>query len=113
MKIALLNERITIQKVEVVKDKIGNHFNRWSDYFNLYATISSESPTEVTAAGNVWDESKIDFTVRYSNEIKDITSTNYRVVFKNTVYQIKGIDHMNYKKKTIKLHCQRCEDEKD
>lgn len=107
MNIALLNEKILIQKVDINKDKIGNHMEVWSDFFICHATISKESPIETTSSGNVWDKTKIDFTIRFSKEIKDINSTSYRVVFKNDIYNIKGIDHMNYKKKALKLHCKR------
>lgn len=109
MKISLLNERITIQKSEITVDEIGNHIDNWTDFFRIYATISKETPMETTSAGNVWDETKIDFTIRYSSELKDLTSKGYRVLFKGNTYEIKGIDHMNYRKKSIKLHCERSE----
>ncbi len=109
MKISLLNERIIIQKSVVRTDTIGNQFSVWHDYFSPFATISSESPLEVTSAGNIYDESKIDFTIRYAREIEEMNSTNYRVIFKGDIYSIKGIDHMNYKKKLIKIHAQRSE----
>lgn len=107
MNIALLNERILIQKAEVTSDAIGNRISTWKDYFSCYATISSESPTEETAAGATWDESMIDFTVRWCSETETLRSKGYRVLFRDAVYSIEGIDHMNFKKKSIKLHCRR------
>ena len=109
MKISLLNEKITIQKSEVEIDDIGNHKSKWIDYLNTFVTISSESPDEVTSSGNVWDETKIDFTLRWSKKASEIVSKGYRVLFKDSMYEIKGIDHMNYKKNSIKLHCNRIE----
>lgn len=109
MKISLLNERIVIEKIIVEVDKIGNHKNIWRKYYSCYATISSESPQEETSSGSIWDESKIDFTIRYSREVADISSTGFRVVFRNSIYEIKGIDHMNYRKESMKLHCRRVE----
>ena len=108
MRISLLNERITLLKNSVEIDNIGNHKIKWSKYYECYATVSAESPVEETSAGNVWDESKIDFTIRYSKETAAISSTRYRVIFHDTVYEILGVDHMNYKKKSLKLHCKRC-----
>jgi SPP1 family predicted phage head-tail adaptor len=107
MKISLLNERILIQKSEASSDAIGNRISTWKDYFSCYATISSESPKEATAAGATWDESMIDFTVRWCKEMAAISSKGYRVIFREAVYGIEGIDHMNFKKKAIKLHCRR------
>ena len=107
MNIALLNERIMIQKSEVSSDAIGNRISTWNDYFSCYAGVSSESPKEETAAGATWDESMIDFTVRWCSETEMLCSKGYRVIFREAVYSIEGIDHMNYKKKAIKLHCRR------
>lgn len=109
MKISLLNERIELQKSMVEVDSIENHKNIWSKYYSCYATISSESPQEETSSGAIWNESKIDFTIRYSKEVSFLSSVGYRVIFHNDIYEIEGIDHMNYKKKSIKLHCRRVE----
>jgi SPP1 family predicted phage head-tail adaptor len=107
MNIALLSEKIRIQKSEVASDAIGNRISTWKDYFSCYAGVSSESPKEETAAGVIWDESMIDFTVRWCKETAVVSSKGYRVVFQGSIYSIEGIDHMNFKKKAIKLHCRR------
>ena len=107
MNIALLNVRITFQKNTVTVDNIGNHKNEWTDYYSCYATVSNETPTEITAAGTVTDNSKIDFTVRWCNAVSDITSDGYRVIFGGGIYDIIGIDHINFKKKMLKLKCQK------
>ena len=109
MKISLLNERIELQKSKVEVDEIGNHKNVWSKFYSCYATIGSESPQEETSSGAIWDESKIDFTIRYSKEVSVLSSIGYRVIFQDDIYEIEGIDHMNYRKKSLKLHCKRCE----
>src|SRR3712207_2749713 len=83
MNISLLNERITIEKSRVEIDKIGNHKNVWAKYYSCYATISGENPQEQTSSGAIWDESKIDFTIRYSREVADISSIGFRVVFQD------------------------------
>lgn len=107
MKIALLKVRITIQKSTVVTDKYGNHKNEWTPYYSCYATVSSESPKEDTAAGTVVDSSKIDFTVRYCECAAAVTSTGYRIMFNDETYNILGVDHMNYKNKAVKFLCQK------
>ena len=83
MKIELLNVRIQIQKNSVVVDKYGNHKNEWAPYYSCSATVSSESPKEETDAGLIVDDSKIE------------------------PYDILGVDHMNYKRKAVKLLCQK------
>src|SRR5574344_676725 len=45
MDVALLNVKITFQKNAVEVDAIGNHKNRWTDYYTCHATVSGESGT--------------------------------------------------------------------
>ena len=107
MDIAHLNVKITIQKNTVTVDDIGNHVNTWTDWYSCYAAISGESPKEDTAAGVVVDSGKIDFTVRWCGNISAMTADKYRVVYSGDIYNILGIDHMNFKKKSVKLKCQK------
>ena len=107
MKIELLNVRIFISKNDVVVDAIGNHKNTWSDYYTCYATVSAEAGKEQTDAGLIVDNSKIDFTIRWCEKAAGITSTGFRVSFNGELYDIIAVDHRNYKRKSIKLWCQK------
>ena len=107
MNIALLNVRIEIQKNTVTTDRYGNHKNTWEPYLSCYATVSAESPKEETDAGLIVDDSKVDFTIRFCKASAVISSTGYRVLFRDELYDILSVDHMNYKRKAVKLLCQR------
>ena len=107
MNIALLNTRITIQKNEVTVDAIGNHKNTWTHWYHCYATVSNESPDEAAQAGMTVDNTKVEFTIRWCRNAAAITPETYRVIFFGEVYNILGVDHMNFKKKSVKLKCQK------
>ena len=107
MKIELLNVRITIQKAVVQSDQYGNRRNDYETCYRCYATVSAEAGKEETAAGVVVDDSKIDFTVRWCEAAAAVTSTGYRIIFNGELYNILGVDHMNYKRKAIKYCCQK------
>ena len=110
MEVSLLNVRITFQKNGVVVDGIGNHKNTWADYYSCHATISGEAgrqSSESDVAGIVADESDVSFTVRWCRKASAVDSTGYRVVFDGGIYDILAIDHMNYKKKSIKFKCRK------
>ena len=107
MDIALLNRKITVQKNTVVADEIGNHISKWDDFYSCYATISGESPNESTSAGTVVDNTKADFSVRWCKAVSEVTPDGYRVVYNDEIYNILGIDHQNFKKKSVKLKCQK------
>ena len=99
--------KITVQKSAVTIDEIGNHKAEWQDFYTCFATAGNESPSENTAAGTVVDSSKINFTVRWCESVSEIDSTKYRVKYGDEIYDILGIDHMNFKKKSVKLKCQK------
>lgn len=107
MKVSLLNESIEIQRKQFTSDKYGNRITNYVGFANVHAIISGESPKEMIGSTAVYDDSRMDFTIRYSKDVKDIDSTGYRVLFKGKTYDIEGVDHMNYKKKMMKLICRR------
>ena len=107
MDIALLNVKITVQKNETVVDAIGNHKNNWADYHTCFATVSGEGGSEKSVAGLIVDDSDISFTVRYCKALVDLDVTKHRVIFEGSLYNIVSIDHMNYKKKYLKLKCEK------
>lgn len=104
---ALMNVRILFQKNVVQTDKIGNHTNTWEDYYSCYATVSGEGGTEKTATGLVVDDSDISFSVRYCRLVSKVDSIGYRIIFNDAIYNILSIDHINYKRKSVKFKCQR------
>lgn len=107
MKIELLNVMIEIQKNTTETDKYANHKSTWVPYYSCHATVSAESPKEDTAAGLTIDDSKIDFSVRHCAKAAAVMATDYRILFQGRPYNILGVDHMNFKRKTVKFHCQR------
>ena len=107
MRVALLNEKITIQKAVVTADGIGNRKNSWEDYYSCYATISGEDGTEKYVAGNTVEQSDIDFTVRWCAATSEVSATGYRILFHGEIYNILLIDHKNFKKKSLKFKCQK------
>lgn len=107
MKVSLLNEKIMFQRSVVVSDTIGNRKNAWEDYYSCFATISGESGTEKSEAGLTVSDSDISFSVRYCETVAGITSDAYRIVFRGVIYNIMTVDHMNYKKRSVKFKCQR------
>ena len=111
MDIALLNTRITIQKASVTADKIGNRKNGWTDYYSCVATVSGEASSSVgsekAAAGTTVDHSDISFTVRWCNAVSQIDSVGYRILFNGSIYNILAVDHMSFKKKSIKFRCKK------
>ena len=110
MDIGAMNETITIQKNVPTVDSIGNHKEVWTDYYTCHATVSVEESSvssEAAEAGQRVEKGKIAFTVRWCSAVSAVTSTKYRVVFRDELYNITGIDHMNFGKKSLKIMCMK------
>ena len=111
MNISLMNIRICFQKNVITSDTIGNHMNEWVDYYSCHATGSGENASQEGAeaenAGTVTAHPSIDFTVRWCKAISDITTDGYRIMFEGEPYNIIGIDHMNFKRKSLKFRCRK------
>ena len=110
MDIGAMNEKITIQKNVPTVDAVGNHREVWTDYYSCHCTVSGEESSvssESEEAGQKVDKGKIAFTVRWCSAVAAVTSTEYRVQFRNALYNITGIDHMNFKKKSVKIMCMK------
>ena len=107
MDIAALNERVMIQVNTVVTDKYGNHKNTWVDFFSCYATISGENGKEQAIVGETVEATDMNVTVRYCNQTASVRSTTHRILFRNEIYDIVAVDHLNYKKHGIKFRCQK------
>jgi SPP1 family predicted phage head-tail adaptor len=107
MNIAMLNERVTFQKNEVVTDRIGNHTNAWTEYYTCSATISGENGREEADAGQTTEHPDMNVTIRWCQKAAAITEDGYRIVFRGELYNIIGIDHFSYKKEALKFRCRK------
>lgn len=102
MEIGTLNQRITILENRVVTDEIGNHITKWEETFSLWAKVTVKTASETTDVGVTKEVQKLEFLVRQSPASLNINSTNFRILFRNSIYNITGLiplyDHNNYLK---------------
>ena len=110
MDVAALRSKVTFHKNETVTDKYGNHKNAWTDYYTCFATIGGEglaSSKEEQTAGTTVEDFSMTVSVRYCQKVAAIDSTHFRVMFMGEIYNIVNIDHMNFRKKSLKFTCRK------
>ena len=107
MEVSLLNVKVTFQKNSVVADDIGNRRNVWEDYYTCHATVNGEGGNEKAAAGLTVVDSDIAFTIRFCKRAAEVTADGFRILFGGETYNIVAVDHMNYRKKTLKFRCEK------
>lgn len=105
-RIARFNAKITFQKNTPYEDQYKNQHLRWEDVFTCHAYASTytgeESEGEVTYENRV-----VTFETRYCSELKDVTSTGYRILFDGDAYDIEYVDHMNYQNQILRFKAKR------
>lgn len=110
LNVSLMNEKVTFQKNTVVTDAIGNHKNGWEDFYTCHATIGGEgmaSSKEKEEAGTIVEDVSMTVTIRYCRKASEIGSTTHRIVFRDEIYDITNVDHMNFKKRSLKFSCRK------
>ena len=107
MRVSDLNRKIILQNKAVEVDEIGNHKSVWMDYITTSAYISFQGKGEEVFLGMEVDRSDISFTVRFQNRLKNINTSEYRILFGDEIYNIISIDFMNYKNRLIKFRCRK------
>ena len=68
----------------------------------MWAKVTVKTASETTDAGVTKEVQKLEFLVRQSPASLKINSTNFRILFRNNIYNVTGItplyDHNNYMK---------------
>lgn len=103
MKIGELKERITLQKSHTIVDKNGNHVVVWKDTYSCFAYANNLSGTEYWAAAQVSAQADLYFLIRYCEEVKNLNSDQFRIVYRNKIYNITFVDHVQYKNQIVKV----------
>lgn len=102
MEIGKLNHRITILEHRTKIDGIGNHKTKWEEAFSLWAAVTVKFSDESDDTGVTKQVQTAEFLVRQSPSVFKLNSTQFRLIFRGTLYNIKGIipyyDHNAYMK---------------
>lgn len=86
--------KIAIQKLEVLTDTIGQEYEEWVNWKELWVERNNLWGQEYYAAKSVNEENTLVFTARYVSFVDDIDSVNYRVLYNEKLYDIKHIDYL-------------------
>lgn len=89
------NKRITIQEYTETEDTVGNTVKTWQTVFKPWAEIMTLVGKEYYAAAQVNSENDTVFKIRYSSCIAHKLSSELRVKYNDSFYDIKHIDDVN------------------
>lgn len=91
-----LDKRITIQKMTSGDqfDSIGNQLEPWADYHSCWAGITGGKGSESQQAKEPSEVQEKTFKIRYCQVLEDLNSTEYRIKYKNRIYNISAVDNL-------------------
>ncbi|KQT37681.1 head-tail adaptor protein [Methylophilus sp. Leaf414] len=100
-----LNQKITIQKNQITKGGLGGKVKTWSVWLEKVSAKKvnlSGNEREATALGGVVGEARSVFTIRYR---PGLTTTDYRILHKGLIYNLKHINNFEEKSRWLVITC--------
>lgn len=90
----------------IMIEKIDEATEKWERKFFVHAAVNKrKSNDEYLNGGAIQGKQNLVFEVRYFKDLEDIADNiqSYRIIFGNTVYDIKDFDDFMFQHKTVKL----------
>lgn len=103
MDIGKLDKRITIQKFSTIQNENGFDIEDWVDYKTIWASINNLWGKEFYAAKQVNMENTVEFVVRYSRDLENISIKEYRIFWNSRAFDITFVDNIKYENKWLKI----------
>ncbi len=114
MNIGQLDKRIIIQKFSTYTTENGFDIQDWIPYKTVWASVNNLWGKEFYAAKAVQAENTVEFVCRYSKDLENINSKEYRIKViksknaekeeeKYRYFNITFIDNIKYKNKWLKI----------
>lgn len=101
--IGKLDKRITIQKFSTYQNENGFDIEDWVDYKTIWASINNLWGKEFYAAKAVNAENTVEFVVRYSRDLENISTKEYRIFWNGRNFDITFVDNIQYENKWLKI----------
>lgn len=101
--IVKLDKRITIQKYTTYQNENGFNIEDWQDYKTIWASVNNLWGKEFYAAKAVNAENTVEFICRYSRDLENIDTKEYRIFWNNRTFNITFVDNIKYENKWLKI----------
>ena len=100
-----LNNRITIENRTITKVK-GVPTDVWSTFYSCWCFINSLFGNELYKSLEIQQQNILNFTIRYSKNLEKLNTKDYRITWKNRVFNIVSVDFYGFSKEKITIKAQ-------
>ena len=105
MNIKNLNNRIIIEKRTVTKIN-GIRKEIYTDFYKCWCGINSLYGNELYKALEIQQQDLLNFTIRYSKNLEELNTKDFRIKWKDRIYNIIAIDFYNFNKQKVTIKAQ-------
>lgn len=103
MNFTKLNKRINVEKYDEITNDNGFDIGIWNNYKTVWASVNNLYGKEYWTAKAINCENTVEFIVRYSKDLEQINSKEYRICFKGRLFNITFIDNIKFENKYLKI----------
>lgn len=94
------DQRITIQNVTESVDTFGQRVQSFSTLANVWAKVEEKSGFEGEQSNQIVAERKVQFLIRWRNDINE----RMRVSYRSKIYEIESIINGDERQHTMRIH---------
>lgn len=97
-----LNNRITIEKRTIKKIK-GVSTEIWDTFYSCWSFVNSLYGSELYKSLEIQQQNVLNFTVRYSKKLDILNTKEYRITWKQHVFNIIAVDFHGFNKEKVTI----------
>lgn len=79
--------------------------NGWAPFIKVFANVAEYSSGEDFEAGQTRASERLRFFIRFMPDIKNEIKEDFRVVFRDRLYNIENINNINFRNEELEITC--------
>ena len=89
----------------IQKDDGTWHTNGWAPFKKVFGNVTEYMAGEDFGAGQTRADERLRFFIRYMPDIKNEIKEDFRIVFRDRVYNIENINNINFRNEELEITC--------
>ena len=89
----------------IQKDDGTWHTNGWVLFKKVFGNVTEFATGEEFEAGQTRADERLRFFIRYMPDIKNEIKEDYRIIFRERLYNIENINNINFRNEELEITC--------
>ena len=96
---------VIIEVLNVEYDNVGNPVKKWKKWKKAKCSANGLYGSEYWEAAHTQNEDNLDLIFRWKKYMEYMNTREFRIVFKEEIFNILTIDNIKYKNEQVKMRC--------